>query len=285
MRDEDMAFVDLVQRDLRDVRWPEPGEIRARARRRRRRTALVAGVAVLAVSSASAVAVAAHRDAPPTPAGVAGARAEIPAEALLSEPDLPVQADMEISESGLGEPVQVDSMLETCGREHGVSVAPVESRYSRSRNLLRADRIQRLPLQVLVQDVYRLAPAAPGRLFADLDRLVGACPTWLQTTPTERGGRPVTVSIQYRWQVLDLDFAGDRAVLLRRVWSSEGWGSAGLSNGEDLRAVVQVGDLVTVLTPDVGMNFDPADKIDEGQVRDLALTAAERMCSAANPRC
>lgn len=56
MRDE-TTFVEQLHRDLREVRWPEPAEIRARARRRSRRTAVLAAVAVLVVVSASAVAV------------------------------------------------------------------------------------------------------------------------------------------------------------------------------------------------------------------------------------
>ncbi|MEK8108081.1 hypothetical protein NKG94_29765 [Micromonospora sp. M12] len=56
MRD-DLAIVEQIQRDLLDVRWPEPREIRARARRRSQRRIVVA-TAVLAIVGASAVAVA-----------------------------------------------------------------------------------------------------------------------------------------------------------------------------------------------------------------------------------
>ena len=46
MRD-DPTFVEQIQRDLRDVRWLEPEEIRSRARRRSRRTAVLSAVTVL----------------------------------------------------------------------------------------------------------------------------------------------------------------------------------------------------------------------------------------------
>jgi len=217
-------------------------------------------------------------------------RTEIPAEALLSRLDLPVTVDAEMTAAGLGEPVQVDATLEMCARDHDVRVAPVESRYSRSRNLLRADPIQTLPKQVLVQDVYRLTPAASGRLFADLDRFTRACAAWLEPAPTVRNGRPVTVSIQHHWQVAARDFAGDRAVLLRHTRSSADPGEqlGPLDSREVLHAVVQVGDLVTVLTPDVGMEASSPDSslmYDEEQVRELAVVAAGRLCPAANPRC
>lgn len=293
MRDDDLAIVEVVQRELREVRWPDAAELRARARRRSRRTVVLAAV-VLAVVSGTTVAVAAQPGAVPTLARGAGpsgsARTEIPAEALLSRLDLPVKADVEMSAAGLGEPVQVDPTLEMCARKHDVSVAPVESRYSRSRNLLRADPVQNFPRQVLVQDVYRLAPAASGRLFADLDRFMLACKEWLQTTPTERNGRPVTVSIQHHWQVVARDFAGDRAVLLRHTrWLADARNQrVGPDGGEVLRAVVQVRDLVTVLTPDAGMAYpslDPLERFDEAQVRNVAAIAADRLCPAANPRC
>ena len=41
---EDLTFVDRLHRDLREVHWPEPAEIRARARRRSRRTAVLSAV-------------------------------------------------------------------------------------------------------------------------------------------------------------------------------------------------------------------------------------------------
>ncbi|MEE3919679.1 hypothetical protein V2I01_19275 [Micromonospora sp. BRA006-A] len=70
MRDDDLAFIDVMQRDLRNVRWAEPAELRARARRRSRRTVAAAAVTVLALTSGTAF-VAAGRAAPPAPAPVA----------------------------------------------------------------------------------------------------------------------------------------------------------------------------------------------------------------------
>ncbi|MEV0429605.1 hypothetical protein [Micromonospora sp. NPDC050495] len=290
MRDD---FVDLVSRDLREVRWPEPADIRARARRRSRRTAVAAAMAVLALASASTVAVAARPGAAPTSAGplsqpdpVGG---EVPTFVLLSGNDLPVRANIELGDIGLGEPVRVDPLLETCAAENGVPPESVESRYSRSRNLLQASSAGRDGtggMPVLAQDVYRMGRAGSAQVFADLDRYVRACASWRQTTPAERDGHRGTVSIQHSWQVTARDFAGDRSVLLRHTEApAPGPQLVQPTAGEDLRAVVQVGDLVTVLAPQGGVRNRSVPLVDGDELRALGRTAADRMCAFASPPC
>lgn len=297
MRD-DLTFADRLHRDLREVRWPEAAELRDRARRRSRRTAVVAATAVLVVASASA-AVAGRPGAstPPTVAAsepTGGASAEIPTEALLSETDLPEKADTQLGDSGLGEPVQPDSLLETCAKTQGIPAAPVTSRYSRSRNLLRSsEEGQQLsaPRPLLTQDVYRMEAGTADRVFTELDRFVALCGSWRQTTPVQRDGQTGQVSILHRWRVVDRDFAGDRAVLLRHIETPTDPGDQLVlpNAGEDARVVVQVGDLVTVITPEFGTVVHSRDAITpravDAQLRELGRTAADRMCVAANPRC
>ncbi|WP_433285124.1 hypothetical protein [Micromonospora sp. CA-244673] len=296
MRDDDLTFVELVQRELHTVRWPEPAELRSRARRRSRLTVVAAAVSVLAVAAGSAVAVAAHTPTAPTVAAVVGASAEragVPQEALLAEADLPVLADMELGESGAREPVEIDKLLVTCAREQGESVAPVVSRHSRSRSLLRnlaAGQSNTAPMPLLTQDLYRVEPGAADRVFTDLDRFVTSCSSWRQTTPVLRDGRAGQVSIVYGWQVTARDFAGDRAVLLRHTEKAAEPDEPLIQpeSGETVRMVVQVGDLITVFGPLYGPVSQTSGELPlftDDELRGLARTAAERMCAAANPPC
>ncbi|MCW3838777.1 hypothetical protein ONA70_01515 [Micromonospora yasonensis] len=295
MRDDDLRFVELVHRQLADVRWPEPTELRGRARRRSRRTAMAAAVAVLVVAGGTAVAVA----EPPGPGRTSlplarppvAASAEVPAEALLSRADpamktLEATADIQLGESGLGEPVRVDTWLETCARSHGAAVQPVASRYSRSQNLLEnlAAGQSNTPRPVLAQDVYRTVPGTARRVFDDLDRFVALCATW-QAPPAQRNATPVL----HRWQITDRGFAGDRAVVLRHTESQGTSGHIVRPDQKlDVRVVVQVGDLVTVIMPDMGGMVYPTGVVPwttDQQLRTLARGAAARLCPAANPRC
>jgi hypothetical protein len=289
MRDD---FVELLSREMRDVRWPDAAELRARARRRSRRTAVAAAVSVLALAAGSAVAVSAHsRTAPPASPSGAGATG-VPMEALLGGADLPGRPDLELGQSGAHEPVQIDTLLETCAREQGAPVVPVMSRYSRSRSLFQnqaAGESNAAPVPLLAQDLYRIDPGGADRVFSELDRSLASCAAWRQTTPVQRNGRTGQVSIVYSWQVVARDFAGDRAVLLRKTENpAEGEQLIGPEPGETVRVVMQVGDLVTVFGPLYGpVSFTSGELplITDDQVRDLARTAARRMCSAANPPC
>lgn len=294
MRD-DLTFAERLHRDLRDVRWPEPTEIRARARRRTRRTAAAAAAAVLAVASATAV-LAPRPGAPDPPTSTAsggpaaGGRAEIPTEAMLAPADLPVKSDEQLGDSGLGEPVRVDDILQMCARDQGLPADPVASRYSRSQTLLgtfeAGNLVSRSP--VLSQVVYRLDGAA--RVFIDLDRLVAACQAWEEVSPMQWDGNTVTARVVHQWTVTERDFAGDQAVVLRHTVTQP----LDVATGKpfrptpppELRLVVRVGDLVTVLVPtDPLLPFVPGSDVTDAQLREVARAAADRMCSAANPPC
>ncbi|WP_433688182.1 hypothetical protein ACQP0I_05825 [Micromonospora carbonacea] len=299
----DLAFVERMRRDLRDVRWLEPAEIRARARRRSRRTALAAATAVLAVLSAFAVAaggraghLASPADRRPAPDGAAPAgRAEIPQEALLDRADLGAPSNVRLGDSGLQEPIRIDPLLQSCAGDRGLAAEPPVSRYSRSRTLLRDDTPGQdgsTAVPVLTQDVYRLDPAASGRLLTDLDRTATACSGWSDT-----GVRPVTdgnraVSVVHTWRAVARDFAGDEAIVLRHTLTSP----VDTTTGEPLdmrylpetRMVVRVGDLVTVIVPERGLGVDVPDGLrgtSDAELLELGQTAARRMCLAANPAC
>ncbi|MFE9688848.1 hypothetical protein [Micromonospora sp. NPDC005806] len=293
MRDEDLRFVELVRRDLRDVRWPEPTEIRARARRRSRRTAVAAAaVTVLAVVGGSAVAVAARpgpRPAPPLAAATAEPSpsewlpAEVPPEVLLGPADVRTKSEP-LTQTGLGEKVSVNEQLLYCHRLQRLTADWEPSRYSRSVTLLRqrpAGADHPPGDLLLTEDVYRVAPDVGGRLFAGIDKMLAPCANWRSSGPTQWQGKLIDAEVTHRWQVVDRNFAGAESVLVRHTVSQARNLTTGRSLGTVARptstAVVRVGDLVSVIN--VGRDGTEAD------LRRLATVAATRMCPAASPRC
>ncbi|MGK5442182.1 hypothetical protein ACSNN7_10220 [Micromonospora sp. URMC 105] len=293
MRD-DLNFVDVLRRDLRDVRWPDAAEIRIRARRRSTRRAVGAAVAILVVLSAPAVAAlpaGSGRSHPAGPVPSPAVRAEIPIEALLQPEDMSAKVDERFTQSGLAEPVVVEPEWTRCLEQKRVSPAWERSRYSRSQSLSRNPPTQSphpsgldfdTSIQ-LIQDVYRVDPQVTGSLFAGIDRRVDACRDW---GDTQRGqiaeGEWADIFARHRWDVVGRGFAGDESVVVRHTISESRRDDA---DGEVLAfppepqstAVVRVGDLVTVLK--LGSLGG------ELELRRLAVLAAERMCAAANPAC
>ncbi|MEV0805057.1 hypothetical protein [Micromonospora sp. NPDC050200] len=299
---ENLSFVDRLHRDLREVRWAEPAEIRARARRRSRRTATLAAAAVLAVLSGSAYAVAGRSETPAPPIAAtpvwtaAPGRAEIPQEALLSPGDVRLKTGVRLGEAGLGETVRVDPVLESCGRERGVPATAVTSRSSRSQTLLRpaADR-SALSGPVLSQDVYRVDPGHGQLLFGTVTLLLRACAEWqLAGTMPLKGGMVPTVNT-HRWELSDSRFAGDESVMLRHRSLAPRSRAAGKTTEPtppvEVTMVVRVGDLVTVIATGPGTVKDavedapPDSGLSYPELETLGRTAAGRLCVAANPRC
>ncbi|MCW3815348.1 hypothetical protein ONA91_12875 [Micromonospora sp. DR5-3] len=306
MRDDDLAFVDRVQRELGDVRWPEPVEIRARAQRRSRRTAALAALAVLTVASASAVAVAARPDASGTPSTVAepasalpasgepeptfprrspiaSPAAEIPLDVLLQAADVKAKTEAPLTQSGLGEGVQLDEMLRYCRKVQGQRAEWEPSRYSRSLTLLRnRPGAEQPPSDVLLnQDVYRVAPDVADRIFAEMAEVLAPCREWRSSGPTRWQGKTIRAQVVHSWQEVDRNFAGDESVLLRHtVVEARNLDTGNLLpdvSKPDSTAIVRVGDLVSVIK--IGRGGTESD------LRRLAGVAADRMCAAANPRC
>ncbi|MEU9505051.1 hypothetical protein AB0D32_02060 [Micromonospora sp. NPDC048170] len=278
MRDE-MTFVEQVRREMRDVRWPEPAEIRARARRRSRRTALTAAVAVLVVVSGSAVMVgdwSGRRGLFPPASPPSVARVEIPSAALLQQGDLTTRTGLQLSEAGLGGTVDVGVGLGRCasGRESGAPAQ--ESWVSRSQTVLRPAGGGVL----VVQDLHRMRGDGAVRFFDGLRRQLAVCREWRETRSIEWGGEPVTVEDVHRWDVPRRNFAGDDSLLVRHYVSATLGPTAGQvpdrPSPPDATVVLRVGDLVSVLL------LEPAS---EGELVRLAGVAARRMCAAANPSC
>ncbi|MEU7929100.1 hypothetical protein [Micromonospora sp. NPDC049107] len=286
MRD-DPTFVEQIQRELRDVRWPAPEEIRGRARRRSQRRIVVAGV-VLALAGVSAVAVAAPRTSPPPspPAAAPSAsptRYEITTDALLQPADLSQQVEVQLSQSGLGEPVLLDPMLGACRTSQGRSDGWEFSIVSRSQTLVprRAAPILTQSDGLITQDLFRLTPDAAIQLLATLDDMVAPCAEWTSVGEYKVDGATGSGTATHRWAVVQRGFAGDGAALLRHTGTQPVDQKTGEPIGSaprpDTTAVVRVGDLITVLRlGQAGTELD---------LRRLAEVAARRMCAAANPAC
>ncbi|MGC4804428.1 hypothetical protein [Micromonospora sp. DT233] len=310
MRD-DLTFADQLHRDLREIDWPEPAELRARARRRSRRTAAVAATAVLAVTSVVGLALGGPEGGTGVPPAASGpdasgssaggarpGRAEIPPEALLAPADLAVRNNVRLSDTGLGEPVQVDPLLEACAAARGLSAVTPLSRYSRSQTLLQDDT----PgpdgpsgVPILTQDVYRLTAGDAAGVFATLDRTAAGCAGWRSFSPRSLGDDAALtpMSVALSWQVVSRDFAGDQAVLLRLIHSEEVDAETGRPVGwqfsSEPRVLVRVGDLVTVIVPATGLGAGgpsrDMNRKSDAELLDLGRAAARRMCLAANPSC
>ncbi|MGW5559115.1 hypothetical protein ACWER9_18075 [Micromonospora sp. NPDC003944] len=282
MRD-DPTFVEQIQRDLQDVRWLGPEEIRARGRRRSQRRIVVAAV-VLALAGGSAVAVAATR-MPPVPGLPAAApiRHEITLDALLQPEDLPQPVYVELSQAGLGEPVRLEDTLGRCRTSQGRSDGWQMSILSRSQTLMRKPTQGVLvPGDALVmQDLFRLTPETARQLFTSLDDLVAPCAEWRSVAQWVTPDTTHTAEVIHRWAVVQRGFAGDDAAILRDSLT----GPRDVQTGQTLAkappptllAVVRVGDTVSLLRI--------ADDDTEADLMQLAVAAAARMCAAANPPC
>ncbi|MEU5904365.1 hypothetical protein ABZ780_08315 [Micromonospora sp. NPDC047467] len=287
MRD-DPTFVERVHRDLSDVRWPEPQEIRARARRRSRRTAALAAVAVLAAVTGPAYALTERAATPPEtavpkPVGTM-ATADIPQESLLTPSEVPVVTGVQLGDAGLGELVRLDPVLQRCGDDRGLPEVRAYSRYSRSQTLLSPTRDGGGPVRAeLSQDVYRLDPGASGQLFAQLRSLLSACREWRYSGSIVVDGETTSAEIAHAWEMAASDFAGDDSILVRHVPYAPLGPPAGIklrpTGRVDMTLVVRVGDLVTVLVPGSDLTLSDAE------FEALGRAAAQRMCAAAIPSC
>ncbi|MFI5926828.1 hypothetical protein ACIA3K_12675 [Micromonospora sp. NPDC051543] len=287
MRD-DPTFIDRIQRDLSDVRWPEPQEIRARARRRSRRTVALATVAVLAAVTGPVYALKERTSAPPDAAVPAStqspARAEIPLDSLVAVTEVPVGSVVPLGDAGLGEAVRLDPTLQRCGDDRGVPTVPAYSRYSRSQTLLSPTKKGRAPARVeLSQDVYRLDPLVGARIFTHLRALLDACPDWHSVQSVVAAGETTLNESRHAWETAASNFAGDESILVRHVAFAPDGPPTGRtlqrSTPVGMTVVVQVGDLVTVLeaSPDLGLR--------DADLEALGRVAARRLCAAANPAC
>ena len=298
---EDLSFVDRLHRDLREVRWAEPEEIRGRARRRSRRTAALAATAVLAVLSGSAYAVAGW-SGPPVPS-VAGtpvwtatpARAEVPQEALLSPQDVPLKTGVR-----LARPAWARRYGSTrCWSRAAVSGA-CRRRRSRplfwSQTLLRpaTDRSRRR-VRCSARTSTASTRVVGQQPFGAVTLLLDACAEWQVTGSVLLAGRTVPTVSRHRWELPVSGFAGDESMMLRHVTlapqSRADGKTVAVAPPIEVTMLVRVGDLVTVIGTGPGTVKDDVDGTRPGpglsypDLEALGRTAARRLCVAADPPC
>lgn len=292
MHDE-MRVVEPMHSGLRDVRWPEAAEIRARARRRSRRTALLAGVVLVGTLAVATVAVvnrpwdyspaasAPVRAAGSTPTSLAGQaaamRSDLPPDLFVQQSDLVVPTELHLDETVLGGPVTLG-----LGRDRCALGPEAEAWMSRSQTLLRwpAGSPDRLGDILVVQDLYRFRDDGAARYLAEIREAIVACPETWEAWATDDKGSATSVKAVHRWDLPKVDFAGDESLLLRHSSSLLPNPVLGelqtVMNSPDLRVVLRVGDLVTVLFVSMA---------GEAELVRLAAVAARRMCIAASPSC
>ncbi|MEV0212736.1 hypothetical protein [Micromonospora sp. NPDC050695] len=292
---DDLAFVERIHRDLNDVRWPEPHEIRARARRRSRRTVAMAAVAVLVAVTGPAYAMTARPAAPPVtalPAPTHGSvRADIPLDSLLRATDVPVESGVQLGDAGLGEVMRLDPLLMRCGGERGLPMVDSYSRYSRSLTLLSPTGVGGAAAKgVLSQDVYRVDSAVGRQYFGQLRTMLVACREWRPVGSTMPDRESVPLETVHSWMVPATDFAGDESMVVRHESSATpGRGDGRTLEPAEATVVVRVGDLVTVLVTGPGLVVGRVDGSEStlgyADLEALGRTAAQRLCAGANPPC
>ncbi|MGC5018525.1 hypothetical protein [Micromonospora sp. DT47] len=302
MRDDDLTFAERVGCDLRDVRWPAPAEIRARARRRTIRTAVVTptvlalvfagGWAALAGRPVDRPAPAPADSATPTPAVttpaatpsplptfvVPGDPAWIGPEALLQPED--VGPGMRLHGEDSFEPRERQpwtfDLTGTCPAYAGLRVT-AHQRY----RYLRIHTVERVAdyngLEAVEVEVERYSGRGAQQVLADMRKVASACARSEYDSP-EDSTPSHPARAYHRWAVLSSGFAGDESLLVRheRFVRERGTGRQMGDHTVTLLAVVRVGDLVTVLS---------SGNRTEARMRELARSAAHRMCAAADPPC
>ncbi|WP_018810724.1 hypothetical protein [Salinispora pacifica] len=293
MRDE-LSVSEPMQRGLRDVRWLEAAELRARARRRSRRTALLAGIVLVGTLAVVTVAVinppwsyspatsvpvqAAVGSTPASPAGqVAAVRSDLPPELFVQQSDLVVRTELHLGEAALGGTVTLGLGRDRCGPG-----PEAEAWMNRSQTLLRwsAGGPDRLGDILVVQDLYRFRGDDAARFFAEVRQTIASCPQQGEVWTAYHEGSAVELKALHHWDTPQVDFAGEESLLLRHSSSLSVNPTTGepqaVANSPELRVVLRVGDLVTVLFLSMA---------GEAELVRLADVAARRMCTAASPPC
>ena len=295
MRD-DLTFVERVHRDLRDVRWPEPAEIRARARRRSRRTAATGGARPCWCSPGR----------PPSPSSAPGRgaahqpwwppprrprRGEIPAEALLQPADLPADERRAAQRVGPGRagpgrrdapaPARQNQGLPADWRD--VAAGPGRRRCCGTAPTASPPHQRRA---VLSQDLYRLDAGGGGPVLRRPRPAGGPLRRVAQRRARTRrraGRSPGEAVHRLDGGAAATSPATRRSLLRHTVVRSPATGPTGKPLGDLPRPTSDrwssgSGDLVAVLSR-------RRDGTEPELRRLAAVPAARRMCLAADPPC
>ncbi|MDW5326342.1 hypothetical protein [Plantactinospora sp. KLBMP9567] len=286
------SLVGRVALEVATVSWPAPEEIRARARRRNRIRTVAGTVAVVVAVTAGSVGLVERYGGHPRPVAP-------PASAPTPAPDpvaIPPSALLQPGDVGPGLVVDrvnvwADAAVDLIDPTVVID-CPGYGAYDRYDGLARMFRrhtVQKPPTvpgdpltgqAVVHEKVFRLAPDAARRVFADARAVPDLCARYVSSGVIEIDGRRLPVDAEHRWRVLAEGFAGDESVLLEWQTTIRRRDGAAVVDGPAGRlvGVARVGDLVAAV--------DRVDEVPDPQrARALTLAAAARLCDVANPPC
>jgi hypothetical protein len=276
-------LMDDVRSDLTVVRWPDSHELRRRVRRRRQRT-IVAAVALVTAVTASAASLARppHRASPPPPAATSTVDAspvQIPQSALLRPEDVGAGPDTQNDGEGASKPIDFTFPLYFCFEKRAPELLAVRPRYSHGQTLLlgtESDRPDRP--YVLGQATYRLTASQATTFLPDLRAALKSCQDFTQTGEYERPEGTVEARGHHNWSIVASGFAGDDSILVRHdAVARNAKTNQVIGESNALLVYLRVGELITVLDPRAGTSADDLLRI--------ATTAAQRLCTIADPPC
>jgi hypothetical protein len=279
---EPQDLMDHVRDDLTAVRWPPGDELRRRVRRRRQRVIAAAVALVTAVTVGAASLARPDREPPPPPVAsptVDAGPVEILRSALLRPQDVGAGPDTQTDGEGAFQPIRFDAMLDLCFRQRAPELLASRPRYSHRQTLLLGTEGDR-PAQpfLLGQAAYRLSTPEATAFLRDLRATIESCDGFTQSGATERLDGKVKARGQHSWSIAASSFAGDESILVRHdaVTRNAETGEV-IGESSELSAYLRISDLVTVLSPRAGTSAD--------DLRRIATTAAQRLCTTANPPC
>ncbi|MEV4630670.1 hypothetical protein AB0J90_30840 [Micromonospora sp. NPDC049523] len=275
-------LMDHVRDDLTVVRWPAGDELRRRVGRRRQRVIAAAAALVTAMTVGAASLGRPDREAPsPTATSptVDARPVEIRRSALLRPEDVGAGPDTQADGESAFQPIRFDVMLDLCFGQRAPELLALRSLYSHRQTLLLGTESDRPARPFLLgQAAYRLTAPEAAAFLRDLRSAMESCDGFTQTGEIERSDGKVKTTGRYSWPIAASGFAGDESILVRHdaLIRNAATGEV-IGESSELSAYLRIGDLVTVLSPRAGTSAD--------DLRQIAITAAERLCPSANPPC
>jgi hypothetical protein len=274
-----------LDHELPDVVWAEPERIRARGRdRHRNRSMILVAVSVLAIAAGGGWLVTGVSSTPvEQPAAPAAGPSPSPSMTLTADPPAPAGEQRVLLQAGdVGPDYRVTNLSEwapgtypawafgagDCPRYESLKIT-AHSTYL----WFGHENLERDGAATVFVEASRFPKGKAAQVMGDVERVTTACAHW-----ESDGGefssvdRPATTATSYA--VLDRDFAGDEALLVRRSVVTTDQDGVVLFNGPTIIAIVRVGDRVTA----VQMEVDEPDL-----VRLLGERAADRLCALDGP--
>jgi len=293
MPDNLEELANRLARDFTTVRWPEPGQIRARARRRTVRTAAGAPLAVILVVVAVAWALRAGSASPSSTGPAAGPPRTLPATTATTPVDdgtsIPIDALLQPEDVGPARHVENEYTYPggvypawTFSHEQCPAYAGLKIRAFLKYDFMRIhqiapDRPEDFDSLAVFVEAHRYPDDTAATVMGDVRRIVAACRRY-DGGPSEASTPERPAHGVHTLTLLDDAFAGSESLLIRHHTISVD-DRTGEQVGDPITmiyVVVRVNDLVTT----IGRYTD-----DRAAVQALGSRAAARLCLAANPRC